>query len=94
MRDCSRRLLGVGRTLNCRVVFVHKVTLDQLNCEAALSDATTSYDHQLIFPEELRHLLALLAAKGVTMAHAQARRTFEAIVSRSMRAAEEAKLEE
>ena len=52
------------RTFDCRVVFIDEVTLDQLDCEAALSHSTASYHHQLVFPEELGHLLVLTAANG------------------------------
>ena len=52
------------RTFDCRVVFVDEVTLDELDCEAALSHSTASYHHQLVFPEELRRLLAWRAANG------------------------------
>lgn len=41
------------RTFDCRVVFINEVALDELDCEAALSYSTTSYHHQLVFPEEL-----------------------------------------
>jgi hypothetical protein len=41
------------RTFDCRVVFIDEVTLDELDCEAALSHSTASYYHQLVFPEEL-----------------------------------------
>ena len=52
------------RTFDCRVVFVDEVTLDELDCEAALSHSTASYHHQLVFPEELRRLLAWAVANG------------------------------
>ena len=57
--------IGALRTFDCRVVFIDEVTLDQLDGEAALSHSTASYDHQLVFPEELGHLLVLTAANGV-----------------------------
>lgn len=52
-----RRLIPVRtqqRTLNCRIILVHEVALDQLNGQARLADATTSYHHQLVLSEELR----------------------------------------
>lgn len=36
-------------TFNCWVVLVHEVTLDQLDGQARLSDATTTDNHQLVF---------------------------------------------
>ena len=36
-------------TFNCWIVLVHEVTLDQLDGQAGLSDATTTDNHQLVF---------------------------------------------
>lgn len=36
-------------TFNCRIVLVHEVTLNQLDGQAGLSDATTTDNHQLVF---------------------------------------------
>jgi hypothetical protein len=36
-------------TFNCWIVLVHEVTLDQLDGQAGLSDATTADNHQLVF---------------------------------------------
>lgn len=41
--------IAVGSlTFNCRVILVHKVTLDELNSQARLSDATAADNHQLV----------------------------------------------
>lgn len=56
-RDTIRAADETGReggvfavlTFNCWIVLVHKVTLDQLDGQAGLSDATTADNHQLVF---------------------------------------------
>ena len=48
----------VMRTFNCRIVFVDEVTLDELDCETTLAHASSSDNHQLVFPEELQCSLA------------------------------------
>ena len=45
--------LSLLRTFNRRVVLVNKVALNQLDCKAGFSDATSAYDHQLVFSQEL-----------------------------------------
>ena len=47
------------RTFDCWVVFVHEMTLDQLDCEATLSHTTTTDNHQLVFPKELETLVSM-----------------------------------
>ena len=42
------------RTLNCRVIFVDEMGLDELDREARFTDATSSHDHQLVLSGELR----------------------------------------
>jgi len=42
------------RTFDRRVVFVHKVTLDELYRQATLAHTTAANHHQLVFPEELK----------------------------------------
>lgn len=46
-RDGERAAVG-SLTFNCRVILVHKVTLDELNSQARLSDATAADNHQLV----------------------------------------------
>ena len=41
-------------TFNCRIIFVHEVTLDQLNREARLSDTAASDNDELVFSLELQ----------------------------------------
>jgi hypothetical protein len=36
------------RTLDCRIVFIDEMTLNQLDCEARLSDTATTDNHQLV----------------------------------------------
>jgi hypothetical protein len=48
----SARLMKRGfevLTFNCWIVLVYEVTLDQLDGQAGLSDATTADNHQLVF---------------------------------------------
>lgn len=47
----SRAIAGFGagvRTLDCWIVFIDEMALNQLDSEAGLSDATAADDHQLI----------------------------------------------
>lgn len=46
-------LLAV-RVLDCWVVFVDEVTLNELNGEGRFTDTTTADNYQLVFPQELR----------------------------------------
>lgn len=43
----------VERTLDCWIILVDEMALDQLDGEARFTDATTSDHHQLVFSEEL-----------------------------------------
>ena len=58
----------IALTFNCRVVLVYKMTLDQLYCETALPYTSAAHHHQLVFPQELRDLLACAGANIVVMA--------------------------
>ena len=44
----------VQRTLDCRVIFVDEMALDQLDGEARLADTTTANDDELVFPQKLQ----------------------------------------
>lgn len=58
-RAAARGNAGM-RTLNCRVILVDEVGLDELDREARLADTTSADHHQLVFSGELRrrHQLA------------------------------------
>jgi hypothetical protein len=43
-------------TFNCGIIFINKVTLDQLNGQAGLSDTTATYNDELILSQELFHV--------------------------------------
>ena len=58
----------IALTFNCRVVFVYKMALNQLYCETALPYTSAAHHYQLVFPEELRDLLACAGANGVATA--------------------------
>ena len=73
------------RTFDCRVVFVDEMALDELDCETTLSHSTTTYYHQLIFPEELRHWLVLATSNECRCATTGDAPTLEAIVSQVRR---------
>jgi hypothetical protein len=70
------------RTFDCRVVFVHEMALDELDCETALSHSTTAHYHQFVFPEELRYWLVLATSNECRCATNGDAPTLEAIVSR------------
>jgi len=59
----------VKRTLNCRIILVDEMALDQLDGEARFTDATASDHHQLIFSQEL----CRQAEKSVTARQLQGR---------------------
>lgn len=40
-------------TFDCGIIFIDKMTLNQLDGQARLSDATTAYDDKFVFSEEL-----------------------------------------
>jgi hypothetical protein len=48
----NERVLGL-LTLDCRVVLVYEVALNQLDSQTRLSDSTAADYHQLVFSEEL-----------------------------------------
>lgn len=72
------------RTLNCRVILVNEVGLDQLDREARLADTTSADYHQLVFSSKLRrrHQLATPDNWATTGAAVRGRRqTLDAIAS-------------
>jgi bifunctional DNA-binding transcriptional regulator/antitoxin component of YhaV-PrlF toxin-antitoxin module len=77
------------RTFDCWVVFIDEVTLDELDCEAALSHSSAPYYHQLVFPEELRHLLALAAGQWVCVCDRRGRHLLWKPLRRSRRSLQE-----
>ena len=45
---------GTQQTFNGRIVFINKVTLDELYSQAGLSYTAAAYDHQFVLSKELR----------------------------------------
>lgn len=53
-------------TLDCRIVLVNKVRLNQLDREAGFSNTTSSNNDKLVFPKELRcTLFVILTSAGL-----------------------------
>jgi len=48
----NHALLAV-RILNCRVIFIYEMALDELDCQSRLSNTTTADDYELVLPQEL-----------------------------------------
>lgn len=42
-------------TFDCGIIFIDKVTLNQLDGQTRLSDTTTAYDDKFVFSEELEN---------------------------------------
>lgn len=49
--SCAEKLV---RTLNCRIIFVDEMALDELDGKARFTDATASNHDQLVLSQELR----------------------------------------
>ena len=55
---CLRRngdgvAIAFVRTFDCGVIFIDKVALDELNCEARLAHTSSTDDDELVFPKKL-----------------------------------------
>ena len=60
--------VGMLRTFDGGIVFIHEMALDELDCETALPDATAADDNEFVFPKELRHGSVWLTGNGATKA--------------------------